>query len=196
MTPLFRGGGLAARVLRADEVPQLQRLFEADPSYFLAVNGRPPRPDEAQVEFEERPPPHLGWRANHVLGLFDEADGALQGTLIVVQDLAADAVWHVALLWLTAPVQGRGRGGALYRAAEAWMRAQGARWVRLGVVAGNARAEGFWQRMGFERVRWRRGVDTGGRINDVSVMLRPLGDETLEAYLARVPRDRPDADLP
>lgn len=195
MTPLFSGGGLQARPLRADEVPALQRLFEDDPSYFQAVNGRPPQPDEAQLEFDERPPPHLAWRAQHVLGLYESAGGALQGVLIVVEDLVARGVWHVALLWLHAKAQGQGRGSALYRAAEAWMQARGARWIRLGVVAGNRRAEGFWPKLGFVPVRWRRAVDTGGRVNDVRVLLHPLVDEPLEDYLAQVPRDHPDADL-
>lgn len=206
--PLFASDALQARPLRADEVPTLQRLLEADPSYFLAVNGRPPDPDEAQVEFDERPPPHLPWRANHVLGLYargddDGAEGPLRGVMIVVEDLVVDGTWHVALLWLTGELHGRGLAAAIYRAAEAWMVAAGARWVRLGVVSGNARAERFWARMGFTTLRWRRAVDTGGRVNDVRVMLRVPGAADVTAaeagiadYLSRAPRDRPDAGLP
>jgi hypothetical protein len=63
-------------------------------------------------------------------------------------------------------------------------------------VRGNARAERFWEGRGFRETRVRRGVDTGGRVNDVRVMVKALGDGLLAAYLDLVPRDRPDSPLP
>lgn len=194
--PLFATPRLVARPLRADQVPALQALFDANPGYFQAVNGRPPKPDEAQLEFDERPPPHLGWTRRWCAGLFD-ASSALQGVLVVVADLGTAGAWHIALLLLADALHGSGAAAEVHAALEDFMRAGGARWARLGVVAGNARAERFWQRLGYRELRRREGVDTGGRVNTLRVLLKPLRpDAGIDDYLARVPRDRPDADLP
>ncbi len=72
----------------------------------------------------------------------------------------------------------------------------GARWLRLGVVEGNASAERFWARQGFQQVRTRAGVDTGGRVNTLRVLVKPLAAEPLAAYLALLPRDQPGSGLP
>lgn len=196
---LFRGGRLAARELAAHEVPLLQALFEANPLYFQAVNGRAPNADEAQVEFDEQPPPALclpGLTRRWFLGLQGSDRAALQGVAVVVKDLCAPGVWHVALYLLATALHGSGAAAETYRAMEAWMRHGGARWLRLGVVAGNDRAERFWHAQGFAEVRRRPGVDTGGRLNDLRVLAKPLAGGTLAEYLALVPRDRPDSTLP
>jgi hypothetical protein len=41
----------------------------------------------------------------------------------------------------------------------------------------------------------REGVDTGGRINVLRVMVKALAGQPLVDYLERVPRDRPDTPL-
>jgi GNAT superfamily N-acetyltransferase len=194
--PLFAAAGLAARELQAAEVPALQAFFEANPEYSIAINGVPPPPDAAQVDFDERPPPHLPWRRRWWLGLYDE-QGALGGVVDLVSDLCAPGVWHLGLFLLATRRQGSGAAQAIYDALEAWVAAQGAAWLRLGVVAGNTRAERFWARQGLVETRVREGVDTGGRVNTVRVLVKPLGAETdLESYLQRVPRDRRGSPLP
>ena len=72
------------------------------------------------------------------------------------------------------------------------MVSRGARWLRLGVVQGNARAERFWEKMGYVETRRRLGVEMGTKVHTLRVMAKPLGG-TLEELLERVPRDRPDA---
>lgn len=196
----FEGAGLRARELEAGDVPRLQALFEAHPQYFETVNGRPPRPDEAQAEFDERPPAHLSFARRWFLGLFD-ADDRLHGVVVLLSDFTAPAVWHLALFLLATPLHGTGAAQAVHAAMLRWMSAQGARWLRLGVVAGNVRAEHFWHGLGYVEMRQRRGVDTGGLINDVRVLARPLAADARdgswrEAYLGLVPRDRPDSTLP
>lgn len=192
---LFSTDALSARELRADDVPQLQALFDANPQYFQTVNGRPANPDEAQAEFDELPPPHLSYSRRWFAGLF-ERDGGLAGVAIVVADLGAPGVWHVALFLLATRLHGAGVARPAFDALEAWARAAGARWLRLAVVVGNTRAERFWSACGFVETRVRHGIDTGGRINDARVMVKPLGDAGLAAYLERMPRDRPDSELP
>jgi GNAT superfamily N-acetyltransferase len=193
--PLFASADLAARPLRADEVPALQALFNANPFYFQTINGRDALPDEAQQEFDERPPPHLSWRAQQVLGLYDAAE-RLQGTAVITEDLGTPGCTHLGLLWLVDALHGRGIGQRWHAAYEDWARRQGARWLRLGVVQANERATRFWPQLGYQRLRVREGVDTGGRINTLWAMVKPMPGESVDAYLARVPRDAPDSTLP
>ncbi len=193
--PVFRSAHFEAHELAADQVPLLQALFDANPAYFLAVNGRPAGPQEAQIEFDELPPAHLGFRRRWLLGVFGP-DRALDGVAIVVADLCAPGVWHVALFLVATALHGTGAADEVCTALEDWMQASGAQWLRLGVVQGNTRAERFWQRRGYRQVRRREGVDTGGRLNTLRVMVKPLGDNGLDTYLAQVPRDQPDSPLP
>lgn len=190
--PLFRSDCLAARALRPDEVPALQTLLDANPGYFHAVGDSPPGPTAAQDIADDRPPPHLGWSRHHVLGLF-EPDGGLAGTAVVVEDLAAAGMCHIALYLLADRLHGSGQAQVLHAALAAWATGTGARWLRLTVVAGNARAERFWARLGYAEVRQRGGALVGGRPHAVRVLVRPLGGHTLAAYLDAVPRDRPDS---
>lgn len=188
---LFESAELSARELPAHEVPRLQALLDANPAFSLTVNGRPFLPDEAQEEFDSYPPAGLGFTRRHFLGLSDRS-GELAGLAVVFADFCAPAVWHVSFFLLAEALHGRGVGARAWHALEAWMASAGARWVRLGVVVGNAPGERFWARMGFADVHLRRGMDTGGRINDIRILARSLRGEALEAYLELVPRDRPE----
>jgi GNAT superfamily N-acetyltransferase len=192
---VFSSPDLQARVLLADQVPLLQALFDANPAYFDLVNGRPARDYEAQCEFDENPPEHLGWTRRWFLGLF-QPDGTLAGVAVVVSDLCAPRVWHLALYLLATRLHGCGAAQRTYDALEAWVRRQGARWLRLGVVMANARARRFWQRQGFVPLRLREGVDTGGRLNDIHTACKPLDGGSIDEYLRLVPRDAPGSTLP
>jgi GNAT superfamily N-acetyltransferase len=216
---VFAGGGLAARPLRRDEIPQLQAFYDANPEYFLTVNGRRPPPDLASIEFDEAPPAHLPFDRQWCLGLFEQtvqrADGVpappppqapLGGVAMVTTNLCTAGVWHIGLFIVATREHGRGVAPLAYGALEGWARSSGAQFLRLAVVRGNVRAERFWQRQGYVQLRVREGVDTGGRINTVRLMLKPLhaggppGSEAfgraVDAYLEAVPRDRPDSLLP
>lgn len=196
---LFTAGRLAARELQPHELPQLQALFDADPGYFLTIGGQPPRPDEARQEYDEMPPPELGHSRRWFLGVFERDDAGgerLAGMAIVVADLCAATVWHIALFFVATRLHGRGTASALYLALEDWVRAQGACWLRLGVVVGNAPAERFWARHGYRQTRLRTQVPAGDRLNTVRVMHKPLAGGGERDYLALVPRDAPESDLP
>lgn len=201
---VFAGGGLEARELAREELPALQAFFDANPRYFVTVTGAPAPADAAVTTFEARPPPHLAFTRHPCLGLFG-ADGAgLQGVVFVACDFCLPGVWHLSLFMVDERHHGRGVAAAVHASFEAWARAGGAHAVRLSVVLGNERAERFWQRLGYVELRRRERVDTGGRLNTVRVMLKPLlaagaaaGEVTqaIEAYLQRVPRDQPGSTL-
>ena len=178
-------------VLGPSDEARLQGFFEANPEYFLAINGAPPRPDEAREEMHAMPPPEWPLGAKWVLG-FEDASGDLVAMADILQDLFAPGIWHIGLFIVATALHGRGEGAAIYAQLEAWMRSEGAAYVRLGVVIGNARAERFWERMGYVEVRRRDSVDTGGRVNDLRVMVKPIGGGSLTNYLAYVARDRSD----
>jgi GNAT superfamily N-acetyltransferase len=192
---LFQADGHPVRELRDEDLDAVQALFDANADYFVLVGGQPPRPDEARTEFAELPPPHLTFSRRHFAGVFAPG-GALVGLLVVVTDLGAAGVWHVALLLLDRPVRGTGLAHRLLHALEAWALAGGARWLRLGVVEGNAVAERFWARCGLREVRRREYVNASGRTVGVRVMAKPLAGGTLDEYLRLVPRDAPGSPLP
>jgi GNAT superfamily N-acetyltransferase len=191
------GGWLDAEGLRAieigdDAVPRLQRFFDANADYFLAVQGEVAGPGEAHEEVHGTLPAGWPFTRRWILGIVDD-DGAMVAMMNVVSDLLAAGVWHVGLFMVDGAARGSGLARSLFGRVERWAIAGGATWLRLGVVAGNARAERFWASAGFVEVRRREGVAMGSKVNTVRVMVKPLAGGTLPDYLDRVARDRPDA---
>ena len=174
----------------ADE-PALQRLFEANPAYFLAVGGEPAGPNEAHDEIHGEPPAGWGYTKKWLVGYMDSED-AMVAMANVISDLLAPGVWHIGLFVVATARHGTGDAKALYRGLEDWAASNGAGWLRLGVVQGNTRAERFWASLGFTQTRIRGGIDMGKRTNTVGVMFKPLTAGTREQYLSLVPRDRPE----
>jgi GNAT superfamily N-acetyltransferase len=184
--------GHRLRELGADDIDLVQRFFEANPEYFLTVNGEGPAPDEAKTEFADLPPPGMPYRAMWLLGFFDR-EGALIGVATIVGDFLQPHVWHVGLFIVASALHGSGVAHALYRRLERWMVEQGARWLRLGVVRGSAKAERFWLRCGYAQVRERGPLAMGRKTNLLRVMAKPLAGGTIDEYLELVERDRPSA---
>ena len=187
---LFATPSARAIEMRRDEVPRLQKFLEENPEYDLSVNGEPPRPGEALEEFESVPPADWPMGKKWLLS-FEAGDGSMIGMADVISDLLVKDVWHIGLFIVSTRLHGAGVAQELYGGLEGWMMARGARWSRLGVVAGNTRAERFWERVGYSEVRMRRQVQMGRRTNDVRVMAKPLTGGSIAQYLALVSRDRP-----
>lgn len=192
---LFSIGDTSAFELGAADVPALQRFFEANPEYFLAVNGRPSQVHEAQQVFDDLPPAGMAYRSVQLLGFGDAAKSTdLIGMATVITDFIVAGVGHIGLFIMASDLHGSGAPRAIYDALERWMQeAQGSQWLRLGVVQGNAKAERFWAKCGYARVRERGPVEMGLRQNMLSAMVKPLTGGTLADYLTMVPRDRPGA---
>jgi GNAT superfamily N-acetyltransferase len=57
---------------------------------------------------------------------------------------------HIGILAVTDGAEGRGAGGALVRAAEAWARQRGYRTLTLNVFNGNSHARDVYEHLGFE----------------------------------------------
>lgn len=197
-TILFSTASLHASELAESDLPELQHFFEANPLYFETVNGVPPRADEAAQEFHDRPPASMRHDRVFVLGVRD-ASGELAAVASVLENLFAPAVWHIALYIVATRLHGSGAAAELHDGLERWVTAQGARWLRLGVVCGNTQAERFWQKTGYTELLQRDGAMTGGRMQRLSVRIKPLADADTDAaaeaeiaaYLRLVERDRP-----
>ena len=191
-TPIFKTDALCAVELSAVDIPALQDFFEANPAYFIAVGGQPPGPNAAQEECDDELPAGWAFTKRWLIGIVDEA-GAMIGMASIVSDLLVKNVWHIGLLVVATSLHGSGTASTIYDQLEVWMRGQGARWLRLGVVEGNAWAEHFWEKAGYIEVRKRFGVEMGARVNTLRVMAKPLAGGTLDEYLVLVTRDRPEA---
>jgi GNAT superfamily N-acetyltransferase len=146
--------------------------------------------NEAHEEIHGELPPGWSFTKKCVVGYIDPK-GALVALANLVSDILAPGVWNVSTFIVATSRHGGGDAQLLYRSLERWARANGARWLRLGVVQGNARAERFWARMGYVETRLRHGVRFGPRTNTLRVMFKPLAGGSLEEYLSIVPRDRP-----
>jgi len=67
---------------------------------------------------------------------------------------------------------GTGDAQVLNEGLEDWARANGAKWLRLGVVQGNVRAERYWESLGYIQTRTREGMQMGKLTNTVRVMVK------------------------
>jgi RimJ/RimL family protein N-acetyltransferase len=183
------------RVLVEGDAGELQRFFDANPEYFLSVDGEPAARDAAAHELVDVPPPGMPYREMLLFGVSDGDDptGALVAMATVVGGFISEEVWHIGLFIVATSLHGSGAAHAIHRALERWMVERGARWVRLGVVAGNARAERFWERSGYLETRRRGPIAMGRKTNMLRVMVKPLAGGTVDEYLRLVERDRPSS---
>jgi GNAT superfamily N-acetyltransferase len=191
MDALFATRAARCFEMGREEIAALQRFFAANPEYALAVEGEAPGPHAAMEAFESLPPPDWPLGRKWMLA-FRDPDGNMVAMADVLSDLFVAGVWHVGLFVVATKLHGGGMAYELYEGLESWMKRAGAQWVRLGVVAGNARAERFWERLGYVEVRRRLGIGMGRRTNDVRVMVKPLAGGPLAEYLSLVARDRPE----
>jgi len=192
MQALFDAGAFRAHELAEADLPALQAFFDANPAYFVTVNGAPPRPDEARHEFDDRPPKEMPFGRVHVIGFVDDT-GSLVAMASLLSDLLAPRVWHIGLFIVATSLHGSGAAASIYRDLEAWGKASGAAWIRLGAVAGNTQAERFWQKVGYVELRRRTGITLGVRTHTIRVFAKALGDAGLDEYLRLVARDRPES---
>jgi GNAT superfamily N-acetyltransferase len=169
----------------------LQRFFDDNPAYFIAVQGEPAGAGEAHEEIHGLPPEGWSYTDKRLVGYLDGA-GSLVAIADVVIDLLAPGVWHIGLFIVATSRHGSGDAQRLHDGLERWASGYGARWLRLGVVRGNGRAERFWESLGYTQMRTREGVAMGKLTNTLRVMIKPLHGQTIEEFLALVPRDRPE----
>ena len=94
--------------LDASDIGALQDFFTANPEYFLSVNGMPPRSDEAQQEFDDRPPQNMPFEKQWMIGFVDDTE-RLVGVASVLSNFLAEHVWHIGLFIIGTPMHGTGK---------------------------------------------------------------------------------------
>lgn len=174
-------------------LPDLQSFYEANPGYWQTVHGIPPLPNEAEADFDFRPPADMHWRELHNWLIRDRSTQRIVGEIGAASDLPAPGVMHLGFFIIEDARQGTGFAHEVYRCYEAWAMSQGARWLRLGVVESNVRGRRFWERVGYGEVRRRAGVQIGELTHELIVMMKPVGTNSRGEYLQAVERDRPDS---
>ena len=191
MTGLFRAADWRCVELAPEDAPRLQRFYEANPEYFDIVHGEPARAGEAMKTFTSLPP--AGWRFDRKWMLaFEDRAGEMVAMADVIAGLFVPEVWHLGLFILKTGLHGSGIAESMCTAIERWMKRGGARWSRLGVAEGNARAERFWEKLGYVELRKRGPIEMGRKSNVIRVMVKALDEGASgEEYLALVERDRP-----
>lgn len=147
MLPLPSDTGLTARRLDEKDTAALQALCEACADYHILLEGRPARPDEAQHQMAELPPGKT-LTDKFFFGLFTPRP-RLCGALDLLRDYREPGEWYLGLLLLEPEARGRGLGERVVRAAEDWVRAQGARRMRLACAEQNEGGRRFWERQGY-----------------------------------------------
>lgn len=193
MKPLTPDADWIAEEADRGAIPELQSFYEGNPEYWQIVYGHPPRPDDAEQDFEARPPADMPHRTVSSWLIRDVTSHRIVGEVSAVVDLLAAGVIHLGFFIIDSERRGTGLAAEVYCSYERWAIGQGARWLRLGVVAGNRRAHAFWLRNGYAEVRRREDHVIGGCVHTLIVMVKPIGSNTVADYLAVVPRDRPDA---
>jgi hypothetical protein len=94
---------LRAYELDVRDVEALQSFFTANPEYFISVNGIPPRTDEAQREFDDRPPQGMPFEKLWMIGFTDDTE-RLVGMASVLSNFLAEHVWHIGLFIVETPM--------------------------------------------------------------------------------------------
>ena len=192
---LVSSADFAARELGDRDIPALQQFYHENPDYFLIANGMPVRDDEAQREFDDLPPPYMPFNRRYIVGFYDN-NNKLIGMTDVLSDFLAPEVWQISFFIVATSLHGSGKPRAMYDQLENWIARNGAQWARLGVIINNTKAERFWEKHGYTEVRKRLGVKFGCVVHDLRVMVKPFNYATLDEYLQRVERDRPESTLP
>ena len=191
MRPLRTDADWIATEADRSAAAELQAFYEANPEYYEITHGHAPAPDAALKGFDFRPPADMPYTALPMWLIRERDSGRVIGEVSVATDLLAPGVTHLGFFMVATSLQGTGFAAELHASYEAWAIGQGARWLRLGVVEAHRRAHRFWLRQGYVEVCQRRDYVLGDLSHTLLVMVKPLASNSLDAYLAAVPRDRP-----
>jgi GNAT superfamily N-acetyltransferase len=143
--------GLTARRLDEKDTAALQVLCDACADYHVLIYGEPAGPDEASHQLAELPPGKT-LTDKFFFGLFTPRP-RLCGALDLLRGYREPGEWYLGLLLLEPSVRGQGLGERVLRAAEEWVRAQGARRMRLACAEQNEGGRRFWERQGYREER-------------------------------------------
>ena len=170
----------------------LMQFCRANPDYDILLTGEIPEPMTWVEDFlTDRPPEAFQPGPTYKLVVRGPDDAGIAAILDVTLGLIDPRVGHIGLFQVAQALHGTGLAPALYGALERWMSERGMEALRLGVLTTNPRGAAFWARHGYKPIRQRPAQLSNGLTVTFDVLYKPLVALTLEAYLARVPRDDP-----
>jgi GNAT superfamily N-acetyltransferase len=129
-----------------EHVQDMQSVFEASPSYFLAVEGKPAAYDAAEKMFLDLPP-GKAQADKIVLGYYRATNPV--GCAEIVRGYPEPRIALIGLLLFAESSQGRFHGPWALKRIEMLARTWCCSVLRIGVIADNTRALAFWSREGF-----------------------------------------------
>jgi ribosomal-protein-alanine N-acetyltransferase len=137
--------------LRGYEAEDLDAMFRLDEICFAAEF----RFDLASMrEFAEEP--------NAIVRIAESGCGEIAGFVILhVEYVASELRAYVVTLDVALEHRRKGLASRLMREGEQCAFAVGVRWIRLHVFTGNAGAIRFYERLGYERIKTKRGFYGG-----------------------------------
>lgn len=137
--------------LSSEQLDELHRLCRQAPAYWRMTEGLPPNREQVASWLSvDSLPSGCSAQQRHAFAVFQGDDWI--GYAELLQGWRYPEQCMIGLLLLGEPWQGRGLGRLLYAELERRIRLwPGMRSVRLAVIASNAPALAFWQKMGFRR---------------------------------------------
>lgn len=151
MSTVDFGGFLLSRVTGDDMagLRALQVLLESDAATWAALEGAPPRSDEAALLVGDRP---LGVTPDRkfvwILGT--------EALIDIVEGFPDPTTWYLGLIFIAPHARNTGLGTKLLHALAEYVRAHGGTAMRLAVVTTNTGARRLYDRMGFAHVARRQ----------------------------------------
>lgn len=186
----FTTGEFVAQQAEREDTVEIQAFIESNPEYWLLVHGHPPLANDAAESFDWHPPADMSYSEHLSFLVRHRSTREILAQIDVATDLLATGVYHLGFFMTATRTHGTGFAHRLYEAYERWAIDRGARWLRLGVVEVNRRAEAFWRRLGYTEIKRQDSYILGARSHVLITMAKPMPGETLREYLQTVPRDR------
>jgi [ribosomal protein S18]-alanine N-acetyltransferase len=133
--------------LRDYRASDLDGIFRLDEACFTR-----------EFRFDRKSMQEFAEDRNAVVRVAEKVCGEIAGFVIVhIERIASERRAYVVTLDVAPEHRRQGLAMQLLRDAESRANGSGARWIQLDVFTGNEEAIRFYERMGYERIRTRRG---------------------------------------
>jgi GNAT superfamily N-acetyltransferase len=162
--------GYLAKLLRPEDAPVLQSLYEQCADFSLLSVGQPFSSTEARDDFDVLPDGKMA-ADKYIFGLFDPHSNLI-GMIESIRRYPDNQTWWIGLIMLCPNQRGQGLGLNFYQAFEDWVLKQGVKEISLCVIEINELGLKFWKSLGFEVIRKKEPQQLDDKINVTYVMRR------------------------
>jgi ribosomal-protein-alanine N-acetyltransferase len=134
-------------ILRDYRTGDIETMFQLDEACFTE-----------EFRFDRESMREFAEKRNAVVQVAEKVCGEIAGFVIAhIERIASEWRAYVVTLDVAPDCRQKGLAKRLMREAESRALAAGARWIQLHVFTGNKTAIRFYERLGYERIRVRRG---------------------------------------